>query len=265
MGKVAKKPLCTTTTISREARELGVEGGETLLVHSSLSSLGWVSGGAEAVILGLLDAVGEEGTLVFPTFSGHNSDPALWQFVELPEDWIQTIRATLPAYNKHTTHTRRVGIVPETARTWPGAVRSDHPQLSFVAIGPRAEWLMSEHKLNCCLGDDSPLKKLETVDARILLLGVDFTACTSFHLAEYRVPDPPLEHNSFAVAVNGERTWMTVQDVALSAQDFDKIGADFESKELVQTGYIGAANTRLFSLPKAVLHAQSWLSNNNRT
>lgn len=264
MGKIAKGPLCTRKTIARELRELGVERGETLLVHSSLSSLGWVSGGAEAVVLGLLDALGEDGTLVVPTFSGHNSDPALWQFVELPQEWIQPIRDTLPSYNKHTTHTRRVGIVPETARTWPQAVRSDHPQLSFAAIGPKAEWLMSDHKLNCCLGNDSPLNKLEKTSARVLLLGVDFTACTSFHLAEYRVPNPPLEENSFAVSINGERRWMTVQDVALSPQDFDKIGAELESKEIIQTGYIGAAKSRLFSLPKAVAHAHSWLLNNNR-
>ncbi|KAA8915436.1 hypothetical protein TRICI_002426 [Trichomonascus ciferrii] len=265
MGKKAKGPLCTRETIAQELTELGVERGETLLVHSSMSSLGWVSGGAEAVVLGLLDALGDEGTLVVPTFSGHNSDPALWQFVDLPEEWIQPIRDTLPAYNRHTTRTRKVGTIPETARTWPEAVRSDHPQLSFAAIGPQAQWLMSDHKLDCCLGNDSPLRKLEEANARVLLLGVDFTACTSFHLAEYRVSNPPLEENSFAASIAGERRWKTVQDVALSAQDFDKIGADFESNTPVQTGYVGAAKSRLFSLPKAVAHAQAWLSINRRT
>jgi aminoglycoside 3-N-acetyltransferase len=63
-----------------------VKPGDILLVYSSLSSLGWVNGGAEAVVLALPDVLGETGTLVVPTQFPDNSDPANWQHPPVPEE-----------------------------------------------------------------------------------------------------------------------------------------------------------------------------------
>ncbi|MBW8821656.1 MAG: AAC(3) family N-acetyltransferase, partial [Streptomyces sp.] len=71
-------PLVTRDTLAGQLRELGVRSGEILLVHSSLSALGWVCGGPVAVVQGLLDALGPDGTLVVPTQTGDLSDPAVW-------------------------------------------------------------------------------------------------------------------------------------------------------------------------------------------
>lgn len=79
-------PLVTRDTVAAQLGTLGVETGEILLVHSSLSSLGWVCGGAVAVVQGLLDALGQMGTLVVPTQSGGLSDPALWGNPPVPEE-----------------------------------------------------------------------------------------------------------------------------------------------------------------------------------
>ncbi|MGA4842697.1 aminoglycoside N(3)-acetyltransferase [Streptomyces sp. G45] len=251
-------PLCTRATLAAELRALGVSRGEILLVHSSLSSLGWVCGGAEAVVRALLDALGEDGTLVVPTQSGDNSDPAEWTDPPVPQEWWPDIRAWLPAYDPRTTRTRGVGVIPETVRTWPGAVRSAHPQTSFAAIGPRAAELMDGHALDCRLGERSPLAHLERAGARVLLLGAGFASCTAFHLAEYRGPAPLVE-NSFAVLTGGGRRWMTVREPAISEDRFADLGADFEKERPVVRGSVGAATARVFALPEAVAYAETWL------
>lgn len=164
-------PLVTRDTLRTQLGELGVRPGETLLVHSSLSSLGWVNGGAVAVVRGLLDALGPEGTLVVPTQTGDLSDPVLWRKPPIPPEWWAAIRATMPAYDPRITPARGVGVVPETVRTWPGALRSAHPQTSFAALGPRAAEVTEGHAPDCRLGEHSPLAKLEATSARVLLLG----------------------------------------------------------------------------------------------
>lgn len=69
-----KMPI-TKKSLLEDLKGLGIEKGDTLLVHSSLSSLGWVCGGAQSVIMALIEAVGKEGTIVMPTHSGDWSDP----------------------------------------------------------------------------------------------------------------------------------------------------------------------------------------------
>jgi aminoglycoside 3-N-acetyltransferase len=251
-------PMCTRESLAAEFREMGVLPGETLLVHSSLSSLGWVCGGPAAVVQALLDALGDEGTLAVPTHSGDNSDPAKWGNPPVPEAWWADIRASMPPYDPRTTPSRGVGVIPETVRNWPGAVRSAHPQTSFAALGPRATAIVDGHTLDCQLGERSPLARLEEAGARILLLGVSFSTCTAFHLAEYRIPAPQAD-NSFAVMTPQGRRWSTVRDISISVEGFGDLGAAFEKERPVLQGKVGAAETRLFSLADAVAFAEVWL------
>jgi aminoglycoside 3-N-acetyltransferase len=74
----------TVHSLVGELRRLGVEPGMVLLVHSSLSHLGWAAGGAQAVVLALLEAVGRDGTLVMPTHS-YLTDTANWHDPPVPE------------------------------------------------------------------------------------------------------------------------------------------------------------------------------------
>ncbi|WP_405773932.1 aminoglycoside N(3)-acetyltransferase [Streptomyces sp. NBC_00859] len=252
-------PLCTRDSLAAELRAIGLRPDDTLLVHSSLRSLGWVCGGAGTVVMALLDTLGAEGTLVVPTHSGDISDPADWGNPPVPEAWWEGIRAAMPAFDARTTPTLGVGVVPETIRNWPGAVRSCHPQTSFAALGPRASAIVDGHALDCRLGERSPLARLEEAGARILLLGAGFDACTAFHLAEYRIPAPRTD-TSFAVMTPQGRRWSTVRDTSISADRFDDLGADFERERPVATGTVGAAQTRLFDLADAVAYAEGWLA-----
>ncbi|MFJ6572658.1 aminoglycoside N(3)-acetyltransferase [Streptomyces sp. NPDC091292] len=251
-------PLCTRGSLAADLRTLGLHPGETLLLHTSLSSLGWVCGGAGTVVRALLDVLGDDGTLVVPTHSGDNSDPANWGNPPVPEGWWADIRASMPAYDARTTPAFGVGVLPETVRTWPGAVRSAHPQTSFAALGARAAGLMDGHAPDCRLGERSPLARLEEAGARVLLLGAGFDSCTAFHLAEYRIPTPQAD-NSFAAMTPTGRRWLTVRDTAISADRFDALGTSFEAERPVVRGTVGAAPSRLFSLAEAVAYATSWL------
>ncbi|MDH6625425.1 aminoglycoside 3-N-acetyltransferase [Streptomyces sp. LBL] len=249
-------PLVTRDTLVGRLRDLGVRPGDILLVHSSLSSLGWVCGGAVAVVQGLLGALGPKGTLVVPTQSGDLSDPALWSRPPVPEQWWGTIRATMPAYDPLVTPALGVGVVPETVRTWPGALRSAHPQTSFAAVGPRAAEIVEGHASDCRLGERSPLARLEALGARVLLLGAGYGTCTCFHLAEYRIPSPLVK-----VGRPGPAGWEEVTDVSISSDRFDELGHDFERDvPVVVRGRVGAADVRLFPVADAVAYAQRWLA-----
>ncbi|MFS4096350.1 aminoglycoside N(3)-acetyltransferase [Streptomyces sp. AF1A] len=248
-------PLVTRDTVAAQLRTLGVRSCEILLVHSSLSSLGWVNGGAVAVVQGLLDALGPAGTLVVPAQSTELSDPALWSRPPVPEEWWDVIRATMPPYDPLTTPTRGIGVIPETVRTWPGALRSAHPHTSFAALGPHAREITDGHAPDCRLGEHSPLARLEKLGARVLLLGAGYDACTSFHLAEYRTPAPLVDVGRPAPGGG----WETLTEVSISSERFDELGHDFERDRPVVRGKVGAADVRLFSLAEAVAYAERWL------
>ncbi|KAF2721959.1 hypothetical protein K431DRAFT_284402 [Polychaeton citri CBS 116435] len=252
--------VCTVPSLTVNFRDLGLKQGDVLLVHSSFRSIGWVNGGAEAVVRALLDVLGEAGTLVVPTHSSDNSDPANWACPPVLEEHWQTIRDTMLPYDPRTTCTRGMGVIADTVRAWPGALRSAHPQTSFAAVGPQAEVITSEHALDCALGDRSPLAKLEQLKARILLLGVDFDACTAFHLAESRL-SPTKIQSSFAATVDGGvRQWVTVQDFDYTDNDFEILGRDLREQRQhdVTVGMVGAAKCTVVSFPTVVAFAQQW-------
>ncbi len=254
----------TVSTLSADLRALGLVDGAVVLVHSSLGSIGWVAGGPVAVIQALLDVVGPAGTVVMPTQSGDLSDPAGWSNPPVSEDWVGTIRAEMPSYDPLRTPTRGMGRVPELFRTWPGAIRSNHPLTSFAAIGPEADAIMRDHELENSLGEGSPLARLYDRDAHVLLLGAGYGSCTSFHLAEYRTGGARPVELGAPVLRDGERVWATYADIELRAELFDELGHDFEQACRVRRGLVGSAESRLFSQRAAVDFAVEWLRERGR-
>lgn len=249
----------TRASLAADLRALGVRAGEVLLMHSSLSALGWVVGGEVAVVAALLDVLGPEGTLAVPAQSSGNSDPALWSQPPVPEQWWRVIRANMPPYDPATTPTRGMGRIADAVRHWPGAVRSAHPQYSFAAVGARAAELMSRHDLDCRFGATSPLAAIEAAGGRVLLMGVGFDSCTCLHLAETRVPGAPTEEASCSVADGDGAAWITYTDVVADESDFAEMGMAFVATGAVTAGPVGAAEARLFGVADAVTFAAAWI------
>ena len=223
------KPILKEEILSA-LRSLGLEKGDTVMVHTSLSKIGYVCGGAQTVIEALTQTVGGEGTLMMPSQSWKNLDPEDGVHWDVDRQYWQVIRDNWPAYDKHLTPTNTMGAVAEMFRSWPGAVRSDHPARSVAAWGKHAQELTQGHDLSNIFGDGSPLGRLYDLDGKVLLIGVGYEKNTSLHLADARAEYPGkhtcVEHS--AVMENGKRVWKAYETLFVDGEDFEKIGEAFE-------------------------------------
>ncbi len=246
------KEINTIETLKRDFRKLGIKENMTLIVHSSLSSIGWVCGGPVAVIDALIDIIGEGGNIIMPSQSGDLSDPANWCNPPVPKDWHQIIRDTMPVYDVDKTPCRGMGIVVDTFRNYKGVVRSNHPQVSFIAWGKDKEYITSNHSLEYGLSDKSPLGKLYNMDTYVLLLGVDYDSNTSLHLAEYRSNCREEITNGAPILENNQRVWKEYKDIDLDTEYFIEIGTEFEETHTVNMSKIGNAHCKLFNQKECI-------------
>lgn len=255
----------TVDTMASDLDRLGVKSGQTILVHGSLSSLGWVCGGPPAVVDALMNVIGEEGTIVMPTHSPGNRDPNNMGSPPVPESWYDTIRTQMPPYRPAVTPTRGMGAIAECFRSYPEVRRSDHPQHSFAAWGSEAEFVVGDHPLDYSLGEQSPLARVYDLDGDVLFLGTTHATNTSLHLAEYRSSiDIDRTTHASAVLVDGEREWVRWEDLALDDGDFDACGKAFETRypDIVDNGQVGVGEATLSSQQALVDFAVEWFESN---
>lgn len=248
----------TVESLCAAFERVGIRPGDLLLVHSSLSSLGWVCGAGTAVIEALLHTLSAEGTLVMPAHSTGLSDPSTWRNPPVPESWWEEIRRFMPPFDAARTPTLAMGAVAELFRTWPGVLRSAHPTSSLAALGRHAQIIVAEHPLADPMGELSPLGRIYDLDGKVLLLGVGHDSNTSLHLAErkaFKAAQLPMKNGS-PMLVNGERKWIEYEEPLACTDDFIALGAAFEADPGNVT-WVGPA--RVMSQRALVDFGAAWL------
>lgn len=254
----------TGKTLRRDLERGGIVKGMTLIVHSSMSSLGWVCGGAQTVIQVLEDILTEEGTLIMPAHSGDLSDPANWGNPPVPESWWETIRREMPPFSRDLTPTRGMGRIAETFRKQDGVRRSGHPQYSFAAWGKNRDYILQDEKYEYAMDMKSPLGRIYELGGSVLLLGVGHSNNTSIHLAEYLADwkGKKIVRNGMPVPAGSGTVWREFEEIEYDTDDFDRIGAAYE--EATRTGGIAIAvsESRLMNQRDLVDFSVKWMEKN---
>ncbi|MFX1388773.1 MAG: aminoglycoside N(3)-acetyltransferase [Promethearchaeota archaeon] len=256
----------TISSLKHDFETVGVKPGSVIIMHSSLSKIGWTVGGPVAVIEAILQILTKEGTLIMPTFTGDNSEPSYWENPPVPESWWEIIRNEMPAYSPQITPTRGVGIIADTFSRWPGVLRSNHPLSSFAARGKNAKFITRNHELLVDLGEGSPLSRIYDLDGFVLLVGVSHQNNSSLHLAEYRsdYPNKQRRLNGSAMLVNNKRKWVEWEELDLNSDDFKQLGLAFEASINYIPKKVGSAQTRILSQKEIVDFAVDWFKNNRK-
>lgn len=236
--------MVTKSDIVRGLRELGVREGDILMVHSALSSVGRVEGGADTVIDALIEAVGPGGTIAMPT-------------LYLPA----IIGTDIFDVNESPS---QMGTITEVFRKRPGVVRSVHPTHPTAAYGVRAQDLIRDHILapTAC-GEGTPFGRLAQWGGKVLLMGVDQDRNTLLHTAEdyanclflsrltsrYRDPE------------TGEVREVTFDKFPGPHRNFIGLDRLFREAEVMTVGKIGSAVCRLMYAAGAVRVAVEAIKN----
>jgi aminoglycoside 3-N-acetyltransferase len=231
----------TQELLQQQLRELGIVAGDTLLVHSSLSKIGFVEGGPQAVIDALLAAVSDSGHVLMP-----NSPNAGYQLEYIRQLDVFDVANSPSA----------LGIITELFRQHPKALRSVSATEPVSCIGPNAIDFVNEH-----LGEEtpytskSPFYKVAAAGGKILYIGVTLAnAGTSLHLLEDAVTQfkfpvyyPELFSVKVKLATGEVKTVQTrVHNPEWSAKRrCDELIPLFEQKGAFQKVMIGNAPTLL--------------------
>jgi len=147
-------------------KSLGINEGDTIMVHSSLRSLGNYDNKAQLVTEVLLELLGENGTLLMPslTYEYVTEDNPVFRLNDTPSC---------------------VGGLTEYFRSFPGVKRSIHPTHSVCSIGKKSDYYINGHlRDNTPCGENSPFSKLKDQKGKILFLGCSLNSNTSMHGVE---------------------------------------------------------------------------------
>jgi aminoglycoside 3-N-acetyltransferase len=227
------------------------------MVHSSLRAGGRIVGGVNVLVQSLLHTIGPEGTLAayvdFEPFWDENDDPA-----------------DIPPFDKRIAHAARDhGVLHETLRNWPGALRSDHPDAGVVAIGRLARWITKDHPFQYGYGPGSPFERIVQANGRVLMIGAPLDTITILHYAEHMADIPGKRVIRYRRLMEGRDgpAWVEFEEFdtgdpvtdSLPDGHFEQIAKAYLAAGHGTEGRVGAAPAYLFDSPHLVGFAIEWL------
>jgi len=262
----ARRPIVTRSRLVHDLSSLGLAEGDAVMLHASVKSVGWVVGGPDVVLQSIFDVIGPDGTLMMVVGWADGT----YEMDSWPAEKRQAYLDECPAYDPAASRAcAEWSILTEYLRTWPGACRSAHPDSSFAAVGRLAEWLTADHPLQYGYGPGSPLAKLCDCGGRVLLLGSPMSCVTLLHYSENmsRVPGKPVVRWKAPVLVDGERTWVEIEEYDTcnpirpwpGGHYFADIVSGYVAGGGGVSGVVGAADCSLFDAADLHAFAVAWL------
>ena len=226
------------TGMLADLEHLGVHRGGCLIVHSSFKALSLREAAPVDVIRTFLEALGDQGTLMMPTFT--------YSFAGI---------YGVEPFNPLTNPGRGNGVLSETLRRYVGALRSAQPAYSVAAIGKWAQQLVQGKEKASMLGIGSSFHEAYELGAKILLLGVGNAANSMLHTAETLAGLP---YQDIPVRAFWGRTALVEQDgraveVLLPVEypgcslNFGVADAYLQEKGVLQLGQVCAAECMLMA------------------
>ena len=264
------RPAIARSRLVADLRALGLREGSAVMVHTRMSALGRVIGGSGTVVSALLEALGPAGTLLaYASWEEH---------VYRAEEWPAEHRAAYleepPVFDPATAEAvREHGRIPERIRTWPGALRSGHPEASVVAVGRLARALTEDHPQHDGYGAGSPFARLVAAGGHVLMLGAPLDTLTLLHHAEAVATAPGKRTVTFEIPVvtrtgDERRTYTDIdttrgaypyETLELPGDEFAVIASAALEAGIGTRGTVGAARCHLFPAAGLTRFATTWL------
>lgn len=254
----------TQAQLVHDLKNLGIALGDVVMMHSSFRSIGRVIGGPTTVLAALSEVLTTAGTLMM--YVGWQDAPT--EILQWPEDVQQLFYEHCPPYDPATaTAVRDHGILVECFRTWPGTIRSLHPDCSMIALGAKAKWITQDHPFNYGYGAGSPLHKLCEAGGYVLLLGAPLDALTLLHYSEHvaKLPGKRVKKYKCPVLQDGRRVWVdleefeTGENVIDADYSFETIARDYLATGKGHYGLVGKAASYLFEADDLAKFGIRWL------
>ena len=209
--------------VTAQLRTLGVEEGDVLLVHTSFRAIRPVEGGPAGLIAALREALGPQGTLVMPSWTGNDEEPFDPEITPAAPD---------------------LGVVADTFWRLPAVLRSHHC-FAMAAWGPEARLITSDPLCFPIHGPQSPVGRVHDLDGKVLLLGVDHDANTVLHLAEILGDVPYRVRKHITVLKDGHATRIDYLENDHCCQRFNLANEWLRARGLQSEGAVGHAHARL--------------------